>query len=305
MMSEPVIKQKKRFLVKRSKGERILFSIIFAVFVLYALTLIFPFGWTIMNSFKTKTEYNADTFSLPKAFIRASNPFAAFFQNYPEAIAKIKVNGNTSLPMMFVNSIWFAVGASTVVVFFCSMSSYIVAKYKFFGHNFLYAMVLFMMMIPIVGTFPATYKLYHDLHLTDSPLILLAYTGGFGGYFLILYATYKGISWSYAESAMIDGANGYTIYFRIMVPQAMPALFTLWLLQFISHWNDYNTALVYLPSMPTLATGLMLFETESKYRPNWPVFYAGIVLMSLPVIVIFSVFSEKIMTSVTTGGLKG
>lgn len=291
----------KKTLKNKINLKSIIFFFVFVLFLVYALSLIYPLLWMTLNSFKSKAEYNADQFSFPQEYFVELTPF----QNYIEAWTKIKVGGDIGVVGMFMNSIWYAAGSATVIVFFCSMTAYIIAKYTFKGRNFLYGMALAMMMIPIVGALPATYKLYNNLHLVDSPLFLITYSGGFGGYFMILYASYKGISWNYAEAAMIDGANGYVVYFKIMMPQAVSALFTLWLLQFIAQWNDYTTPLLYLSNMPNLATGLMRFEKATAYKPNWPVYYAGLVILVLPILIIFSVFSERIMTSVSTGGLKG
>jgi ABC-type glycerol-3-phosphate transport system permease component len=161
------------------------------------------------------------------------------------------------------------------------------------------------MVLPIVGNLPATYKMYNDLNITNSPLLLVVNAGGLGGNFMILYATFQGVSNSYMEAAKIDGAGHYSIFFQVMLPQAMPTMFAIFLLGFIGSWNDYMGPLLYLEDYPTLATGLMVFEKDMIYNINMPVFYAGTVILVLPTIVLFAIFSDKMMTSVSIGGLKG
>ena len=161
------------------------------------------------------------------------------------------------------------------------------------------------MILPIVGNLPATYKMYNDLHITNSPLLLIVNAGGLGGNFLILYAAFQGVSDSYMDAARIDGAGQYSVFFKIMLPQVFPAMFAIMLMGFIGTWNDYMGPLLYLEDFPTLATGLMVFEQEMVYDVNMPVFFAGSMLLIVPTLALFAAFSDKILTSVSMGGLKG
>ena len=107
------------------------------------------------------------------------------------------------------------------------------------------------------------------------------------------------------EAAKIDGANFYQIYFKIMRKQASPLALTLGLLLFINKWNDYMSPLLYLPEMPTLATGLYRYQTIVERNGNYPVLFAGLFMCLLPILIIFSIFSDKMMNSINIGGLKG
>jgi ABC-type glycerol-3-phosphate transport system permease component len=128
---------------------------------------------------------------------------------------------------------------------------------------------------------------------------------GFGTQILMFLGAMNNIPDGVLEAAKIDGAGHYSIFFQVMLPQAMPTMFAIFLLGFIGSWNDYMGPLLYLEDYPTLATGLMVFEKDMIYNINMPVFYAGTVILVLPTIVLFAVFSDKMMTSVSIGGLKG
>lgn len=285
----------------RSKGEKVLFALVFAFLALYSLSMLYPFFWLITNSLKTKLEYGTNQFNLPVENIVTGK----IFVNFVEAWTKIRVRDQVGVFGMFTNSLWYAVGGAAVQVTFCTLTAYIISKYKFWGSPIIYWVAIAQMMIPIVGSLPAQYKLFYNLNLMNNPLLLVAFASGLGGYFLIVKSTFDSVSNSYMEAARIDGAGHYRIFFQIMLPQAIAPVFTLFLLSFITYWNDYSTPLLYLPEMPTLVTGLMVFEKEMNASQNWPIFYAGTVILLMPVLLVFSIFANRIMESISMGGLKG
>jgi ABC-type glycerol-3-phosphate transport system permease component len=287
-------------LTKKSIGSKVAFGFTFIVFLLYALTIIYTLFWLFTNSLKTIDEWDASKFSLPVEFIKSG----LLFDNYIAAWTELNYDG-VGVPGMLFNSVWYSVGGAFVAVWFCCLTAYVISKYTFVGRNLIYTVAIIQMVLPIVGNLPATYKMYNDLNITNSPLLLIVNAGGLGGNFMILYATFQGVSNSYMEAAKIDGAGHYSIFFQVMLPQAMPTMFAIFLLGFIGSWNDYMGPLLYLEDYPTLATGLMVFEKDMIYNINMPVFYAGTVILVLPTIVLFAVFSDKMMTSVSIGGLKG
>ena len=161
------------------------------------------------------------------------------------------------------------------------------------------------MILPVVGSLPASYKLRIDLGIYDTPWQLITATGGFGFNFLILYGFFNNVSWSYAEAALVDGASDDRIFWRIMLPQAAPAILTLTILSFIGGWNDYMGPILYYPSYPTLASGLYLYELIAKRTGNYPIYFAGALISIIPILIIFIAFQDTIVTSVSAGGLKG
>lgn len=291
---------KKDSLERKSFGSRFAVVLTFIIFLLYALTIIYMLFWLLTNSLKTVDEWDANKFSLPVEFIKSG----LFFDNYISAWTELNYDG-VGVPGMFFNSVWYSVGGAFVAVWFCCLTAYVISKYSFIGRKTIYTVAIVQMILPIVGNLPAAYKMYNDLGITNSPLLLIANAGGLGGNFLILYATFQGVSNSYMEAARIDGAGHYSIFFNVMLPQAMPTMFAIFLLGFIGTWNDYTGPLLYLEDFPTLATGLMVFEQNMTYDVNMPVYFAGTVILILPIVILFTIFSDKMMTSVSLGGLKG
>lgn len=291
------MKKIKNKAVRDPKQLRIAKVISFIIFFLYAASLIFPFLWLILNMFKTNIE---------------------FFQNvwaWPQNLGNGLTNLNTALTRtmmgstiweMTLRSLWISIAGTFLSLMSSSALAYVVAKYRFFGRNFLYVLAIMVMVVPTVGATSATYKLIGDLGLFDNPIaILLIYSGGFGFQFLLLYGVYRSISWSYAEAALVDGANDFTIYFKIMIPMAVPSIIPLGILNFIGNWNDYFTPFLYLKNRPTLAVGLQAFVNQMEYDANWPALFALMLFSMLPIIILFIIFQKQIMSNVTTGGLKG
>ena len=289
--------------VKRTKGERILYIVVFTILAIYSLFILYHFYFLLQLATKgTAVEYDKavmnDTLAIwskdftLKHFLAA---FSALTDDY----------GNTFLGMTF-NSVWFSIGSMVISLFFESAVTYVVCKYNFRGRTLLYNLVIFRLMLPIVGSLPSAYRIYKAAGLLNSPRILVTAMDALtGANFLIMYSFYKGISWDYAEAAFIDGANHAKVYFSIMLPMALPAISVLFVTGFISHWNEYMAISIYMPLMPTLAYGLYVYESNMKYLGNQPVYFAGVLLAVIPCLVLFCIFQNTIMQTVHLGGIKG
>lgn len=280
---------------RKSTKEKIVLWVVFAVFLLYAISLLIPYVWAIFSSLKTDDEYYEKVFAWPKDWL---------FNNYVNAFSQFKV-GNVSFAEMFANSIWLALAGTFVSVMVTSMTAYTVAKYQFFGSKFLYKLAIFLMVIPVVGNLPATYRLIVSAGLDNSFGILVLWTGGFGMNFVILHGAYKSVSWTYAEAAFMDGASDSRVYWSIMLPQAIPVLVSVGVLSFIGVWNDYQTPFLYLRKTPTLALGIYQFDLMQQYRSNIPVYYCGVLMSIVPVLLLYCFMQKTILTNTVAGGLKG
>ena len=270
---------------------------IFAFLILFILTTsyIALVIWAFLCSLKGKVEYVVDKVSLPKDWL---------FSNYKNAWNTLQGSGK-SVPEMIFNALWISAGGILLSDLTTPAISYVVARYKFPGRRFLRGCSLFMMMVPIMGALPAQYRMYLNLGLYDSPLMLIPAIGGIG-YSMILWSSiFKGVSWSLAEAAYIDGANHFQIYFRIMFPQIVPVLIGLNISSFLGTWNDYTTPLLFYPSYPTLASGLYVYQQEAGRALNYPFLFAGVIMCGIPSLTIFACFQNYFMKIDLSGGLKG
>lgn len=293
---------------KRNPREKVLFGIIFVIFTIYALSLVFPFLYMLMNSFKDTYAYLEESFG---GGTHLAFPTEWVFANYGAAFTEMAVQTSSGatvgFPLMFLNSIWYSVLCTASGVFASALTSYCIAKYKFRFRGILYGIAIFSMTIPIIGNTGSFFKLINQLGLYNSPLYpLVTAFGGFGFNFLVLYGFFKSLPWSYAEATFIDGGGHFTVFFRIMLPQAWPAMLTLCIMSFIGAWNDYMTMILYMPDFPTLASGLYVIESAIKRGDggSYPIYYAALLIACVPIIAIFAGFSEVIMSNFTVGGLK-
>lgn len=206
---------------------------------------------------------------------------------------------------MLFNSIWYSTLSPALGIMVSACTGYVVCKYNFHGKKLIYNLVLVVMMIPVMGSFTAQYKLYTKLNLVNSPLILIASASGFGSTFLYVYSFFKTVSWNYAEAAFIDGAGHFTVFYKIMLPMVMPMLLAFFVMGFVGAWNDVQGPLTWLEELPTLSYGIYAYEQMAKYYANQPIYFSGVILSIIPVVILFILFQNAIMNNVSIGGLKG
>lgn len=285
---------------KGSVGAKIATSLVYMIFWIYTASLMFFIVWAFYNSVKTDDAFFDNMNALPTTW---------HFSNYLDAYRFIEHN-DVGFIGMFINSIWFAAGSSLLATLSHAITGYIFAKYRFPLKEVAFSFIIFTISLPIVGSLPSMYKVVYNLHLEESPLFLVTYLGGFGSNFLIMYAFFNGIDKTYMEAAEMDGATRFGIFFKIMLPLAVGPCLSLFLLTFITQWNNYETPILFLSLMPTLSSGLyefsviMRFPQEDIASPQMT-FYAGTLLASVPVIILVICFGEKLMTNVNIGGIKG
>ena len=289
-------------LYQRSKGEKVLFGIVFVLFFLYAASLIFPLLWLLINSLQDRTIYEVNL-ALGNAF---GFPTALHWENYSYAFTQLSYNG-ANIFTMFFNSIWYTLAYTLGGVLMSAFTGYALAKYRFKLRGFMYGVIIFTMTIPTVGTTGALFNLvYNVLHIYDSPLyVILKHLCGTGLNFLVLYGFFRNVSWSYAEAAFMDGAGHARVFFSIMLPQALPAIVTLSIVSGIAAWNDYMDVLMYLPSFPTIASGMYGVSRTLPRQGYSTVYFAALVISMLPILIVFTCFSNVIMKNFAVGGLKG
>ena len=195
---------------RRTIPERIFFVGAFIVLAIWTAIVLYMFFWAFMNAFKSNIDYLREPLSLPDI---ANLQWV----NFKLAIDKLKFNG-VGFWGMLGNSIWLVVGSSLLLSLSVGVTGYIFAQYEFKGKEFLFKVVLFIMIIPIYGSLPATYKLIYSLGINDSPLYLLTQIGGFSANMMITYGFFKGVPRAYREAVYIDGGSDWQAFLTIGLP---------------------------------------------------------------------------------------
>jgi|SRR5690554_56658 len=273
--------------------------IIFGLFSIYAFTLIFPFAWMLVNSFKTNQEFFTNIWALPQSFS---------FRNYVNVL-NYNMNtavGSFNIAHMFLLSVVITLAATVINTMLSAMAAYVIARYKFVGRNLLYSVALFTLIMPIVGTLPAQFRLMQNLNLYNTiPGILVLYSGSFGFTFFIMHGYFKNISPTYAEAAFVDGASDFQVFMKIMLPMAKPIMISLAIIYGIGIWNDYITPSIYLKNYPTLAVGIRYLTQTMVSTGAYAEMFATMIISIIPILGVFIAFRNTIMENMVAGGLKG
>ena len=280
--------------------------ILFIGLVLFALSLLIPFIWGLLTSFKYRLDYAANALGFP-------NPF--YWQNYADAYNNFKVtvpfgasSATYTLLGMAVNSVIFSLGGALIQAFCCAFVAYAVAKFSDYKlSKLLYLVVIVAMILPIVGAQTSEIRILNGLGLYNTMFGVLFMKASFlGTYFLVFHAFFRGLPKDYFEAAQLDGAGNFSILFRLVLPMARNIIFIVTLLYFIGNWNDYNVTLLYAPSVPVLSYGLYEFNlSNNPVITSTPHKLAGAMIVFIPVFVLFCAFSKKLIEgNLTMGGVK-
>ena len=268
----------------------------YVIMVVFALSFLYTFIWTIINSFKKSLDYTENMFKLPKV---------VDLENYLTVLTSMNYKGY---------SIWGMLGNSLKLILinvFCTMTfpqmaAYTLARFDFRGKKLIITAIYLTMMIPIVGTLAPQLDFLIKTNLYNKFLGIFIFTAsGFGMGQMVLTTFYRGIDPAYAEAAYIDGASEWQVFLKIYYPQSLPLMSINLLNGIIATWNDYMTGYLFLPEHPTIALGLQQMQTTYvNFGNDYPVMFAGIVLSMIPVFIIFSILGPKMMNSKDMGALK-
>lgn len=285
-------------------------AILFSAILIYVLSIIFVLYFGFLTSIKHDLDFTGDKniFGFPSA------KWGWHFSNYLAVFDKCRVpiilDNRTSyvyIEQMFLNSLVYSVITTVFAIASQLVVAYAVAKYDFKLKKVYYNVAIIVMLIPIVGSLPSQMRFAEVLRLKNSFLGIAIMNCKYPGmYFLVFYAMFKNISWSYAEAAQIDGAGHFKIFIEVMLPLTMSSLVAVFILQFIAHWNEYYTPMLFAPNKVTIAYGLYRFSnTTTDSSIDQPTILAACMLSCLPIIALFIMFRNKIMGKVNIGGMKG
>ena len=299
------MKKSRELLYVRQKGEKVVYGIAFTLLALYAVCLLAPMLMIFFSSFKDSLVYNEELFAgeiykLPEIF---------YFSNYVTAFSLMKVPlglREVGLLEMVFHTFWTATIPSFLVCFAQASVGYVCARYKSVFTRIMESICLIVLVIPIYGSTGMFMKLIQWLGLYDNWFLVIATAfQGFGMSLFILKGFFQGVSWEYAEAVFLDGGGHFTVFFKVMLPQAIPVLIVFFLNNFLAQYSDYMTKLLYMPSYVTIAVGLYYESMLLPRMGETPIYFAALFLSCIPIMLIYIFFSKRMMTSMNIGGLKG
>jgi multiple sugar transport system permease protein len=265
-----------------------------AITVLGAIYAI-PFIWMLLTS--VKPPYDLE--NIPPNWI----PSVWQWENYPNALFK----ETRFFPTFYRNTLVYVGLAVFGQILSCTLVAYGFARIPFKGNRFLFTLVLSTMMLPAQVLLIPQYLLFRELGWLNSllPLVVPQYFGT-AFYIFLLRQFFLTIPRELDEAALVDGANHFDIYWRILLPLCRPILITVFALSFVAHWNDFFGPLIYLNTKDKMvvATALRLFvPTDALPTPIHELMAASVTSV-IPVIAVFFFCQRAFVRGITMTGLK-
>ena len=266
--------------------------ICFVIFMIVALINIYPLVFSIFCSFKGNLEIFSSFTSLPKRLR---------FENY---ITAWKV-GN--IGRYFLNTIILSVGTLVIAGLFGAMASYVLAKFRFRGKSKIYLLFISGMMIPIQAVLIPLSYIFGKLGVMNNyPVLILLYSAFcFPMTVLVLTGFMNGIPTELEEAMVIVGASIFQVFFKMILPLSVPGIVSVSIFNFIQVWNNLLFPLIFISdkNKGTISMGLLAFFGE--YSTDYSSSMAGICLTTIPVIIAYVFFQEKIENGLMSGAIKG
>ncbi len=288
-ISMSTTQNKKRLQAKKNASAigRHLFLIVFS------LIMIYPVIWWVGASLKPAAEM-----SLPTLF-----PSHPVWENY---ITGWQSNGQFTFTTYFRNTLTMEIFNVVGSVCSAAICGFGFGRLRFKGRNLLFTLLMITMMLPGQVTIVPQYVYYHQLGLVDSyvPLILPYYFGT--PFFIYLVVQFvRGIPKDLDEAAKIDGANIFTIFFRIIVPLIKAPLVTVAIFTFLWSWDDFFGQMLYLSSPGKFTVGLALRMFIDQFEIKWGQLLAMSLLSIVPSTIVFMLAQKHFVEGIATTGLKG
>lgn len=267
----------------------VLFYLMLLIVVLFT---ILPFLWMLSSSFKGAEAIR----TIPIRWI----PEHPTLEGYQRVF---NMQG-FSFVRASLNSLILAIACTIVAVGSAAMAAFVFAKLPFKGSGKLFGLYLATMMIPGTVTMVPNYIILRMLNLLDTytGLILPSLANAFGVF--LMRQSMMSVNDAYMESAYLDGASLYRIFFQIMLPMVMPTLSTMVLLSFMGSWNSYLWPLIVLTSTGKQTLQVVLGNMNGMYKNNEHVLMAGAVLTILPILVVYLISQRYVDQGISLGGLK-
>ena len=290
--------KEKSVLTQRDGVEKVIFGIFFAILSVQIITILLPLIAMVVNSFKGRLEFEVTNLW--------DKPLKWQISNWKGAFEYLFI-GNVSFVEMIWNSLWITCARATILSLTPMLVGYVYARYDFFGKKTMMAVHLFTMTMPLFGSGGAYMKFVHDVGLYDSWLyfILTSWNGRTPSVF-IYSAAFAGLSHAYKEAGELDGASRLRIFFSIEARMTAPIFWTFFINNTFGLWNDYMNILLYTPSFTNLSTGLYLFGSKFEGGGmHTPMYWCGLIIGSIPTLILFGFSSDMIFKNMAIGGLKG
>lgn len=270
-----------------NKGKTIALN---SILVILSLITIVPFIWMLLSSFAPNSEIVKIGGSL--------FPTPSSISNY------LDVQEKFNFLRMFANSLFIAITTTIIIIYTSALMGFVFAKFRFWGKNVLFGVVLSTMMLPWAVTIIPKYEMMVDFGWLDSykALIIPSMVSGFG-IFMFRQAISQ-IPDEMLEAARVDGASDFYIFHRIILPMSQNTIASLAIFQFLWSWEDFLWPYLMINNeeKQLLSVGLRMFN--GQYGTDYGGLFAATSISIIPVIVIYIIFQKRFIAGVSSGSIK-
>ena len=261
---------------------------------IWAVVVLFPFYWMVLTSVKSYSAYNSE-------YVPSFFTLSPTLDNYKQAFTAVPLGG------YLLNTLIFAVITTAVMVVVSTLAAYAFARLRFRGRDFVFGLFLSMMMIPnelvVITNFVTITNL--DMRNSFPGLILPSITSVF--YIYLLKENFEQVPEELYKAAKVDGTSDLKYLWKVMVPICRPTIVTITILKLIECWNSYVWPRLITDDQAyfLVSNGIQQIREEGFGRENVPAMMAAVVVISVPLVLLFLAFRNKIMEGASRGGLKG
>lgn len=269
-------------------------AVTYVLLALWAVIVLFPFYWMVLTSIKSYSAYSAER--IPAFFTLSPTP-----QNYHDAFTAVP------LARYFLNTLVFTVATTAIMLVVITLAAFAFARLNFRGKHLAFTLFLALMMIPNELVIITNFVTITDAGLRNTfwGLILPSVTSVF--YIYLLKENFAQIPDELYYAAKVDGTSDFKYLWKVMLPICRPTVVTIVILKVIECWNSYVW-----PRLITddenyflVSNGIQAIRENGFGRENIPAMMAAVVVISVPLIVLFLLFRNKVMEGVSRGGTKG
>ena len=281
-------------MAERKIGRGVIAFLKYLSLVFFSFVAVLPIVSCVITAFKTEEEYNTtNVMTLPKSWFN--------FDNFVQAFQK------ANMGKAFVNSFIILLCVLAISTIIGTQLAYVLNRFKFRGNELIKNLFLFATLLPGVAMQVSVFSIMTNLHLINSLIgyiIMMCGTDVISIYIYIQF--FENIDKSLDESAIVDGAGYFTIFYKILLPLLKPAIVTSCILKGVGTYNEYYNANLYLQDKklyPTVATSLYTFVGPLGSQYN--LICAGVIISLIPALIVFITCQKQIYSGLTSGSVKG
>jgi ABC-type glycerol-3-phosphate transport system permease component len=262
------------------------------ILILLAIISIYPLFFVVINSVKSKGDYNSDKIGFPKEIVW-------------DAFKKVFLDQR--FLRWFGNTVFLTIISVLICLIIASLAAFALSKMKFRGRRFFLNSIISLMVMPVIIMIIPLFVLFGKLQLTNNYIgVILIYVGilmPFNIY--LLYSYFINVPQAILESARIDGCGNFQIFFRMIIPLSLSALMALLVVDVLWVWNELLISLIFMQkeNMRTLMVGLTLFQ--GRFTSDVPVIMAGLTAGILPILILYIFTQKYFVKGLVAGSIKG